>query len=117
MRMRHSIVVAMLSCFPGAALGPAWAQSSTREPTADQAKNDVSDRDIMQKIRKAIMADKSLSAEAHNVKVIARNGQVTLRGFVRSEEEKTVVAQKAAEVAGVSNVTNDLIVKSEKEKS
>jgi hyperosmotically inducible protein len=39
----------------------------TSQPTADQAKNTLSDRDIMQKIRKAVVADKSLSTYGHNV--------------------------------------------------
>jgi hyperosmotically inducible periplasmic protein len=85
-----------------------------QQPTADQAKNNVSDRETMQKIRQSIMDDKSLSTYGHNVKIIARNGQVTLKGPVRSEEEKSAIQAKAAEVAGASNVTNDLTVKPEK---
>src|SRR3954464_5067509 len=72
---------------------------STANPTADQQKNNVTDRDLAKNIRKAITSDKSLSTYAHNVKVIAQNGTVTLRGPVRSEAEKTAVEQKATEVA------------------
>lgn len=46
------------------------------------------------------MQDKSLSAYAHNVKVVTQNGIVTLKGPVKSEEEKTAIEQKAAEAAG-----------------
>ena len=81
------------------------------EPTADQAKNNASDRDTMQKIRKSLMDDKSLSTYAHNVKVIAQGGKVTLKGPVRSEEEKRIVEQKATEVAGSGNVVNELTIK------
>jgi len=81
------------------------------EPTADQAKNTVSDRDIMQKIRKSIVDDKSLSTYAHNVKIISQNGKVTLKGPVRSDEEKNAVEQKATEVAGAGNVTNEITIK------
>ena len=81
------------------------------EPTADQAKNTVSDRDLMQKIRKSIVDDKSLSTYAHNVKIISQNGKVTLKGPVRSEEEKNAVEQKATEVAGAGNVTNEITIK------
>jgi hyperosmotically inducible periplasmic protein len=84
---------------------------SKGEPTADQAKNNVSDRDTMQKIRKSIMDDKSLSTYAHNVKIIAQDGKVTLKGPVRSDDEKRTVEQKASEVAGSGNVTNELTVK------
>jgi osmotically-inducible protein OsmY len=55
------------------------------EPTADQQQNNRSDRDITQQVRKAIEADKNFSTYAHNVKVITQNGQVTLKGPVRSE--------------------------------
>ena len=83
------------------------------EPTADQQKENRSDRDITQQIRKSIMSDKSLSTYAHNVKIITQDGQVTLKGPVRSESEKQTVATKATEVAGANKVTNDLNVKSE----
>ncbi len=79
--------------------------------TADQAKNDVSDRDLMQRIRKAVMDEKSLSTYAHNVKIISKNGQVTLKGPVRSDEEKRIVEQKATEVAGSGNVNSQITIK------
>ncbi len=81
------------------------------EPTADQQQNNLSDRDLTQQVRKAIEADKDLSTYAHNVKVIAQNGQVTLKGPVRSEEEKRAVEAKAREVAGKGKVTSELTVK------
>jgi len=81
------------------------------EPTADQAKNNASDRDVMQKIRKSVMDDKSLSTYAHNVKIIVQDGKVTLKGPVRSEDEKKSVEAKASEVAGAANVTNDITIK------
>jgi hyperosmotically inducible protein len=86
------------------------------EPTADRAKDNVNDREIMQKIRKAIMDDKSLSTYAHNVKVVSQHGKVTLKGPVRSEDEKKTIEQKATEVAGAGNVTDQMTVKPEKTK-
>ena len=84
---------------------------SASEPTADQAKNNPSDRETMQKIRKSLMDDKSLSTYAHNVKIIAQDGKVTLKGPVRSEDEKRTVEQKAAEIAGSGNVTDEITIK------
>jgi hyperosmotically inducible protein len=81
-----------------------------RSQNADQQKESASDRTLTQQIRKAIMSDKSLSSYAHNVKIITQNGHVTLVGPVRSDEEKSTVEAKAAEVAGASNVTNQLEV-------
>jgi osmotically-inducible protein OsmY len=82
------------------------------QPTADQQKENRSDRDITQQIRKAIVKDKGLSTDAHNVKIVTQNGAVTLKGPVRSEEEKKAVEAKAAEVAGQDKVTNQIEVKS-----
>jgi hyperosmotically inducible protein len=79
-------------------------------PTADQQKMNPADRTITQKIRKAIHEDKTLSTYAHNIKIITQNGKVTLRGPVRSEEEKTNLEAKAVGVAGQENVTNQLEV-------
>jgi hyperosmotically inducible periplasmic protein len=79
-------------------------------PTADQQKANASDTDVAKQIRSSIMKDKSLSTYAHNVKIIAQDGKVTLKGPVRSEDEKTNIASKAAAVAGDSNVTNELTV-------
>jgi len=98
----------------GTALLPAQDAADKTNPTADKAKDNKSDRELMQKIRKAIVDDKSLSTSAHNAKVIARNGRITLKGPVRSAEEKTAIVSKATEIAGAGNVTDELTVKAEK---
>jgi hyperosmotically inducible protein len=77
-------------------------------PTADQRKMNPSDRAITQKIRKAIHHDKSLSTYGRNIKILTQNGKVTLRGPVRSEEEKSNLEAKAVSVAGQENVSNEL---------
>jgi len=79
-------------------------------PTADQQKMNPADRTITQKIRKAIHEDTTLSTYAHNVKIITQDGKVTLRGPVRSEDEKSNIEAKAVAVAGQGNVTNQLEV-------
>jgi hyperosmotically inducible periplasmic protein len=79
--------------------------------TADQQKENPADRDIARKIRQSVTADKTLSTYAHNVKIIAENGVVTLKGPVRSAQEKQSVVIKAAEVVGKANVTDELTIK------
>src|SRR5712691_10916415 len=81
------------------------------EPTADQQNDNRSDRDITQQIRQSIMKDKSLSTYAHNIKIVTQNGQVTLKGPVRSEDEKRAIEAKAAEVAGQDKVSSELNIK------
>ena len=78
--------------------------------TADQQKENASDRQITQKIRQALLDDKSLSTYAHNVKVIAQDGQVTLKGPVRSENEKKTIEAKAIDVVGAEHVTNQITI-------
>jgi hyperosmotically inducible periplasmic protein len=78
--------------------------------TADRQKMGPEDRELTRKIRAAIMADKSLSTYAHNIKIITRDGKVTLKGPVRSDEEKAAVLSKTRDVAGEGNVTDELDV-------
>jgi len=78
--------------------------------TADQQKENAGDRDLSQKIRQSLMKDKGLSTYAHNVKVIAQDGRVTLKGPVRSDDERRTVEAKAIEVAGAGHVTNEMSV-------
>jgi len=78
--------------------------------TADQQKENTADRTTTQKIRQSIMKDKSLSSYAHNVKIVTMDGQVTLKGPVRSEAEKKTVVAKAVEVAGEGKVTDQISI-------
>jgi hyperosmotically inducible protein len=79
-------------------------------PTADQQKLTPADRELTKKIRASINNDKSLSTYAHNIKVISQDGKVTLRGPVRSEDEKAAIESKATAIAGPNSVTNMLDV-------
>src|SRR5664279_4697415 len=81
---------------------------SQKELTADQQGETKQDREITQKIRRAIVNDKSLSTYAHNVKIITVGGMVTLKGPVRSEEEKKAVEEKAAQIAGNGNIKSEI---------
>ena len=78
--------------------------------TSDHQPNNKSDLETTRQLRRAIVADKSLSTYAHNVKIVTQSGKVTLKGPVRSDKEKEAVEAKAAEVAGVSNVTSGISI-------
>ena len=86
------------------------------DSTADQQKENASDREVAKNIRHALMEDKSLSTYAHNVKVIVEHGVVTLKGPVRSETEKRDVELSAAKVAGADNIKNELTVAPKEDK-
>jgi len=84
--------------------------NKTDQVSADKQKNNKQDIAITRDIRRALVADKSLSTYAHNVKVITTNGAVTLKGPVRSEDERKAVEAKAVEVAGQGRVANELTI-------
>jgi len=84
------------------------------QPTADQAQNNMSDRDLQKNIRRDVVKDKSLSAYGHNVKIISQHGNVTLRGPVHSEDEKRAIEEHARKYAGDGHVTNELTVKGDR---
>jgi osmotically-inducible protein OsmY len=85
--------------------------------TAGQQKETAADRDLAKKIRAAIVKDDTLSTYAHNVKVVAIDGKVTLKGPVRSAAERTAVVEKATQIAGADNVTNNLSIAPEKKEN
>jgi hyperosmotically inducible protein len=79
--------------------------------TADQQKMNPTDRALTAKIRRSIVADKSLSMYAHNVKIISQDGVVTLKGPVRSADEVQSIVSKANDIAGSPDkVVNQLTV-------
>lgn len=75
----------------------------------DQSESDT-DRELLQRIRKAVIADDSLSFTAKNVKIITRDGRVTLRGSVNNAREKATLEKTALDAAGPKRVTNELEV-------
>lgn len=100
-----TLLAGALSCAAMAAPGPSPSAFQADSPTSRSA-----DRKMTQQIRKALMEDKALSMAAHNVKIFVKDGQVTLKGEVRSAEEKQAVVEKATAVAGPGHVTDDLMV-------
>ena len=67
----------------------------------------ATDQELTQKIRQSIMSDKSLSTYAHNIKIISQNGSVTLKGPVKSDDEKKHVMAKAVSLAGSADKVTD----------
>jgi hyperosmotically inducible protein len=76
----------------------------------DQGNSEI-DIDLTQRIRKAVMDDDTLSFKAKNVKIITRDGHVTLRGEVKTAAEKAAIAKTAIGAAGVAHVTNQIEVR------
>jgi hyperosmotically inducible periplasmic protein len=123
-RLFSGAALASVLLMPGASLSQDQSSAPTKispdnsaanqiqSKTADQQSDATSDRMLTKKIRQAIIADKSLSTYGHNVKIITKDGAVTLKGPVQSEEEKQSIASKTESIVGSPDkVTNQLTVK------
>ena len=88
-------------------------RSGESKTSGDQS-NSSADIKTTAVIRRAVMHDKSLSLAAKNVKIIAENGVVTLRGPVKSQAEKTKIVELAKTHAGTAKVEDQLEVKASK---
>ena len=81
-------------------------RSAAAKTPIDQKQN-KKDIDLTANIRKRVV-DTKLSVNAQNVKIITEDGKVTLRGPVKSTEEKNQIEQIAGDVAGAGNVDSQL---------
>jgi hyperosmotically inducible periplasmic protein len=88
-------------------------RSGETKTSGDQS-NSSADLKITQAIRQALMKDRELSTTAKNIKVITANGQVTLRGPVKTAQEKAKVDQIARSAAGGAQIDDQLDVKGSK---
>ena len=79
--------------------------------TPEDQKETKGDLKITAAIRQAVVKNKSLSLDAHNAKIITRNGVVTLRGPVENPAEKIKLQKIAQKTRGVKQVDNQLEVK------
>ena len=107
---------------PSTTPNPAVAADKPADNTGKNARDDGStatpldqgssagDIAITKGIRTAVMADKSLSVNAQNVKIITKDGVVTLRGPVANEAERTTIVNLAQKVEAVKVVHNQLEV-------
>jgi osmotically-inducible protein OsmY len=76
----------------------------------DQGKS-ATERNITAVIRRGVVADKSLSFTAKNVKIITNGSKVTLRGPVKSDLERSAIETHAKQAPGVTEVDNQIEVK------
>src|SRR5580693_2069829 len=90
------------------------SEENKNTDTAEKQSNSKDDLALTQKVRQAVMKDGSLSMNAKNVKIIAQDGKITLKGPVDSQQEKDTVVSEAGEIAGKDKVDNQLEVKAKK---
>jgi hypothetical protein len=94
----------------------AWAHARRhadprdRRVSPDQQGMVMFDRHAPQQVRLALRRDRTLSVNARNVRLIARKGELRLKGTVRSDDERREVEMRATEVYGPGHVVNETIV-------
>lgn len=124
--MKSIAVLGMLALCLGASIAGASDQAAAAKDADNTARNvrdrndatldpldqggSESDRTITQQIRKAVVDDDRLSINAQNVKIITRDGVVTLRGPVKNPEEKATIVATAKKTTGVKRVDDQLEV-------
>lgn len=79
----------------------------------DQSKGSEEDVEMTRRIRQSLMADDTLSMNAHNIKIVTLNGKATLRGPVDTQHERRRILNIATLVVGLNNVINLLEVVNE----
>ncbi len=124
-----AVALAIMGTAPAYWPAPARAQDAAAQPAPDNTGTNVQDRHdatltpmdqsnkpsdirLTRRIRQALVANKSLSTDAKNVKIITVDGKVTLRGPVKNQEEMRKIGHKAQQIAGAGNVDNQLEVSS-----
>jgi osmotically-inducible protein OsmY len=115
-RLFPRLILAVLIGWAWTAHGQKLSADGDRQSQVARHEVSSSTRDLANHVRGAIARDKSFSGYAHKVIVIPSvHGTVTLKGRVRSKEEKHAVEAKAAQVAGADNVNTELFVTSNAE--
>ncbi|WP_165418467.1 BON domain-containing protein [Dyella amyloliquefaciens] len=71
----------------------------------------AADVQLASNVQQTLQRDNSLSPAAHQVKIIASDGAVVLRGSVANDAEKTKIDSMVRGMPGVKEVTNELDVK------
>jgi osmotically-inducible protein OsmY len=122
--MKRTLLV--LACLSGLSVAALAADDKTTNPdntatnerdrsgetqTSGDQSNSSADLKITQAIRQALMKDGELSTTAKNIKIITANGQVTLRGPVKTAQEKSRIDQLARSAASGAKIENQLDVK------
>lgn len=72
--------------------------------------NNTRDIKLTADIRQQIVNRSGMSINARNIKIVAAEGKVTLRGPVDNQAEKDLIDQMAKDTAGAANVDNQLEV-------
>jgi len=106
-RFLHSALLPALLVLTGLTVGSMAACTST--PTSESTGEYLDDTVISSKVRTAILGDQGLTV--FKIDVETYKGVVQLSGFVDSAASRQRAGAVAADVTGVQQVRNDLVIK------
>jgi hyperosmotically inducible periplasmic protein len=95
---------------PTALTAPAPAPSQSMAATSDKVAMTVDDTALTAKVKAALLAEPGLKSLQINVET--KNAAVTLSGAVDSDASREKAKQVASSISGVSNVVDQMTVKS-----
>jgi hypothetical protein len=88
---------------PSVQTQPAWADKGEESDLK-------ADENAIKLIRRSLSTNKSLPTNGKDVILIIADGTITLRGAVRSEQEKLSIGAMARQYAGTMDINNQLEV-------
>jgi osmotically-inducible protein OsmY len=77
-------------------------------PTSQSDSDSDKDAALAERIRKAIVNDNKFSTSAKNIKVLFKNGIVTLQGSVRNDQEKAEIITRTRRITGTARIDDEL---------
>ena len=76
----------------------------------DQVRGTKEDTELTRRIREKLVDDDNLSVSAKNIKIITLRGMVTLRGNVKTTEERTRISEHVRQVSSNLQLKDELTV-------
>lgn len=83
---------------------------SVSKPAGDYVVTEK-DRDLASRIRLALIGNPDVSVTEDNIHLKVDNGEVTLHGWVNSEQERAAIAAEVRQLSGVRELNNQLQVR------
>lgn len=78
--------------------------------TPVEQSNNKADIEATARLRQLVVKQKGLSVDAQNVKIITKDGEMWLRGPVKTTEEKQLIERLAKKAAGKRTVKSEIEV-------
>lgn len=79
-------------------------------PSVEEQQQGAIDAEIARQFRSQLLGDPAISPWGKNIDISVNEGQVVLKGFVRSDDERTRIERLAETLPGIEEISNNLSV-------